>query len=205
MSRRTCRRRRRPAIRSFRPASCSYWQVIAADDANVTLHLGVGQAAARAPDGSDDPHEQGRALSRTGLSSPDDFMVQGDKPILVTQGMDCEPTLASAIPVDAPSDVQVFTLAPNFDHMLAIVRKNDGSGAGDARRSATSPASSRRSGRGSRSRAFAVPPCYGTVDQCVHTLTGAFGMSLRGMDVSSSYSTTFPSWEECASDSCTVP
>ena len=27
-------------------------------------------------------------------------------------------------------------------------------------------------------------------------------MSLRGMDVSSSYSTTFPSWKECASDSC---
>ena len=47
-------------------------------------------------------------------------------PILVTQGMDCEPTLASAIPADAPSDMQVFTLAPNFDHMLAIVRKNDG-------------------------------------------------------------------------------
>ena len=54
--------------------------------------------------------------------------MQSDKPILVTQGMDCEPTLASAIPVDAASDVQVFTLAPNFDHMLAIVRKNDGSG-----------------------------------------------------------------------------
>ena len=147
------------------------------------------------------------------VSSSEDFIVQSDKPILVTQGMDCEPTLASAIPGDAPSDVQVFTLAPNFDHMLAIVRKNDVTP--NSRRvkldgiditgqfSRVSPPSCWVAvDNGFEVARVPVPPCLGTVDDCVHTLTGAWGMTLRGMDTSSSYSTTFPSWLQCFSDSC---
>ena len=142
--------------------------------------------------------------------------MQSDKPILVTQGMDCEPTLASAIPGDAPSDVQVFTLAPNFDHLLAIVRKIDVT---NSRRvkldnnditslfSRVSPAvmPGAQVDNGFEVARVPVPPCLGTVDQCVHTLTGAWGMTFRGMDTSSSYSTTFPSWLQCFGESCSPP
>ncbi len=180
----------------------SYWQIIAAEDTMVTFTSASGQPISGLP--TEMMAHAGKGVPYPyWVSSSEDFIVQGDKPILVTQGMDCEPTLASAIPVDAANDVQVFTLAPNFDHLLAIVRKIDGSGRPVIldNRDITSQFSA--VGGVYAAARVAVPPCYGAVDQCVHTLTGAWGMSLRGMDVSSSYSTTFPSWLQCFSDSCT--
>ena len=136
------------------------------------------------------------------VESTDDFLVTANVPIMVMQGMDCEPTLSAAVSTEAPMDVQRFALAPNFDHMLAIVRKNDGVTPvmldGNDISAQFSPVVNNV-----EVAHVAVPPCYGTVDQCVHTLTGAWGMSLRGMDTSSSYATTFPSWVDCVGDSCT--
>ena len=179
----------------------SFWQIIASADATVTFSSASGQPIPGLPDDMTQHAAKGVPYLYF-VSSSEDFIVQSDKPILVTQGMDCEPTLASAIPGDAPSDVQVFTLAPNFDHLLAIVRKIDVT---NSRRvkldnnditslfSRVSPAvmPGAQVDNGFEVAHVPVPPCLGTVDQCVHTLTGAWGMTLRGMDTSSSYSTTF--------------
>jgi hypothetical protein len=193
----------------------SFWQIIAAGDATVTFSSASGQPIPGLPDEMTLHAGKGVPYPYF-VSSPEDFIVQSDKPILVTQGMDCEPTLASAIPGDAPSDVQVFALAPNFDHLLAIVRKIDVT---NSRRvkldnnditslfSRVSPPvmPGAQIDNGFEVARVPVQPCLGSVDQCVHTLTGAWGMTLRGMDTSSSYSTTFPSWLQCLSDSCSPP
>jgi hypothetical protein len=179
----------------------SFWQIMAADDANVSFTSASGQPLPGLP--TDPVTHMSKGVSYPyWVASADDFIVQADRPILVTQGIDCEPTLASAVPLDAASDVQWFTLAPNFDHMLAIVRKNNGYGRvvldGDDITDQFKPVAF-----GFEVARVSVPHCYGPVPQCVHQLTGAYGMTLRGMDVSSSYSTTFPSWVQCFSDSCT--
>ncbi len=179
----------------------SFWQVMASDDANVTFTSASGQPLPGLP--TDVTTHMSKGVSyQYWVGSSQDFIVQADRPILVTQGIDCEPTLASAVPLDAPSEVQWFTLAPNFDHMLAIVRKNNGYGrvvldGDDITDQFTAIAAGFEVAR------VSVPPCPGPIQQCVHQLTGAYGMTLRGMDVSSSYSTTFPSWVQCFSDSCT--
>jgi hypothetical protein len=191
------------ACDSIFPANVkSFWQVMASEDTYVTFTSASGQPIPGLP-AEMMPMSKGVAYPYWVASSAD-FIVHADRPILVTQGIDCEPSLASAIPLDAPSDVQWFTLAPNFDHMLAIVRKNDGSGrrvmldVNDDITDQFAPV-----GGGFEVARVSVPPCYGPIQQCVHQLTGAYGMTLRGMDVSSSYSTTYPSWVQCNSDSCT--
>jgi len=177
----------------------SYWQVIAADDADVTFTQASGKSMPGFPGIT---HQSRGALYQYWVPGGDDFMVTGTVPILVTQGMDCEPTLSAAISTEAPMDVQLFTLAPNFDHLLAIVRKTDGVTPVMLDGHDISPQFSPVINNIEVAH-VAVPPCYGTVDHCVHTLTGAWGMSLRGMDTSSSYATTFPSWVDCVGDSCT--
>jgi hypothetical protein len=191
----------------------SYWQIIASDESDLTFYSASGKPIPGLPE-TMTAHVSKGASYPFWVTSDEDFVVKGSTPILVTQGLDCEPTLASAVPGDAPSDVQVFTLAPNFDHMLAIVRKNAGYGLPvkldnidiTDHFSAVSPGLSALAVspmvKGFEVARVLVPPCLGTVDQCVHTLTGAWGMSLRGMDTSSSYSTTFPSWVQCLGDSC---
>jgi hypothetical protein len=193
----------------------SFWQIIASADATVTFSSASGQPIPGLPDSMTQHAAKGVPYPYF-VSSSEDFIVQSDKPILVTQGMDCEPTLASAIPGDAPSDVQVFTLAPNFDHLLAIVRKIDIT---NSRRvkldnnditslfSRVSPPvmPGAQVDNGFEVAHVPEPPCLGTVDQCVHTLTGAWGMTFRGMDTSSSYSTTFPSWLQCFGETCSAP
>jgi hypothetical protein len=185
----------------FPPNVGSFWQVVAAEDgAMVSFTATAGKAL---PDGLPAaPFPQIKGFPyQYWVQGTDDFLVTANVPIMVTQGMDCEPTLSAAISTEAPMGVQVFTLAPNFDHMLAIVRKNDGHSVVldtmDISSQFSPVANNFEVAR------VAVPPCYGTVNRCVHTLTGAWGMSLRGMDTSSSYATTFPSWLDCVGgDSC---
>ena len=198
----------------------SFWQIIASDAADITFYSASGQQIPGLPDGMTDHLGKG-IVNSYWVASDQDFVVRGTKPILVTQGMDCEPTLASAVPGDAPSDVQVFALAPNFDHLLAIVRKNDITNSltnsrrvrfdGSDITSLFSPVSPDPMDTtvsslvtGFQVARVLVPPCLGGVDKCVHTLTGAWGMSFRGMDTSSSYSTTLPSWQQCLGE-CSPP
>ena len=124
-------------------------------------------------------------------------------PILVTQGMDCEPSLSSAVPVDAPLGPQLLALAPNFEHVLAIVRKDDGH-----RTPVTFDDEDIANecfvavGDGFSVCRLTIPPCYGPITGCMHRLVGAHGLTLRGMDVACSYAATVPTWPACQSDGC---
>lgn len=179
----------------------SFWQVVAADEANVTFATLAGTPLLGFTGGS---HQSKAYAYQYWVEGTDDFLVTANVPILVTQGMDCEPTLSAAISTEAAMGVQVFALAPNFDHMLAIVRKNDNGNPDPVRLDGNDISNLFPPVANTYDVArVEVPACYGTVDSCVHTLTGAWGMSLRGMDTSSSYATTFPSWLDCVGgDSC---
>jgi IgGFc binding protein len=184
----------------FEPGVMSYWQILALEEGDVTFITASGQPLPGLP--AQPVHMLRGKRAEYWVSSPEDFLIRATQPILVTQGMDCEPSLASAIPLDAPSDLQLFTLAPNFDHMLAIVRKNLGDGARVALDGLDITDQFVLVAGGFEVARVEVPICYGGVDQCVHRLTGAYGMTLRGMNVGCSYSTTFPSWTMCHIDGC---
>jgi hypothetical protein len=125
------------------------------------------------------------------------FTVNASAPVQVMQGMDCEPTLSSAINVGAPmlSDMR-FAVLPNFDQLVTIVRKMgmpvmlDEGMVGD---SLFVPA-----GTGYEVAQVPLPPCAPASDVCTHHLAGQFGMTLRGMDVVCSYALTAMTWVYCA-------
>ncbi|HET6150198.1 MAG TPA: IgGFc-binding protein [Polyangia bacterium] len=175
----------------------SYWRILASQPAMLRFSW-TGQLDGLPPDIL--PVPGGQPL-RLVVSGQGDFVVHSDVPILVTQGMDCEATLSSAVPVDAPLGPQTFALAPNFEHEVSIVRKDDhrappvlldGQDISDLFFPVADGFSVARK---------EFPPCYESVDRCVHRLTGAHGMTLRGMDVTSSYATTPVSWLKCI-DAC---
>ena len=139
------------------------------------------------------------------VASDQDFVVRADMPFLMTQGMDCEPTLSSAVPADAPGGVvQLFALPPNFDHELAIVRRNDGNGlAGRVTLDGQDISGDFvAAGDGFEVARHGFPPCLGDVAACLHRLTGAYGLTLRGMDVVCGYAVTFPTWVHCMDTGC---
>jgi hypothetical protein len=132
-----------------------------------------------------------------------DFIVHSTVPIMVTQGMDCEPSLSSAVPVDAPMGPQLLALPPNFEHVLAIVRKGDGHSTPVSFDGVDiDPGDFTWVGEGFWVDRLTIPPCYGPIGQCMHRLVGAHGLTLRGMDVACSYAVTVPTWPACQSDSC---
>jgi hypothetical protein len=122
------------------------------------------------------------------------FTVHADQPILVTQGMDCEPSLSLAVPVERLLTDQSFPVLPNFDQMVAVVRRRGDYVAldGDSLEGQFAPA-------GADFEVAQVPlaPCTESPGVCTHRLTGAFGMSLRGMDVVCGYALTVPTWKGC--------
>jgi hypothetical protein len=183
----------------FDPGVMSYWRVVALNDANISFVSASGQPLPGLPSAL---HILRGAPVGFMVQSQADFLVHSDQPILVTQGMDCEPTLASAVTADAQNDQELFTLAPNFDHMLAIVRQGSGGARvtldGNDITTQFVPVA-----EGFEVAHIQIPICYGSVDQCVHRLTGAFGMTLRGMNVGCSYSTTFPAWP-CHIEGCVL-
>jgi hypothetical protein len=177
----------------------SYWRIVAADDKAMVRFTWTGQLDGL-PSGW---LSVTRGLpQRLVVSGEGDFVVHSTVPIMLTQGMDCEATLSSAVPVDQLLGDQVFALAPNFEHALAIVRKDD--------RNAPSVLFDGEDISGlfvAAADGFSVarkviPPCYQDVRQCIHRLTGAQGLTLRGMDVTSSYATTPATWVKCLYDSC---
>ena len=129
-----------------------------------------------------------------------DFSVEASGPLLLAQGIDCEPTLALAVSADTMA-VRPFVCGVAELRSARRGRAAAGS-AGHARRHAD-----RRhavsSPRVATSRAFyevaRVPlaTCPPRELVCTHRLTGQFGMTLRGMDVLSSYALTAPSWPGC--------
>jgi hypothetical protein len=124
-----------------------------------------------------------------------DFVVTSSGPLLLTQGMDCEPTLSLAISADKLLDDVWFAVLPFFDQMVAIARKAgapvmlDGALVDDM---LFTPA-----GGGFEVARVALLPCRASDAVCAHHLEGQIGMTLRGMDVLASYALTAPAWAGC--------
>jgi hypothetical protein len=124
-----------------------------------------------------------------------DFVVKGNRPLLLTQGIDCEASLSLGISVDKPPEDLTFSVLPHFDQMIAVVRMGikpvllDGVPIGST---FFAPA-------GGDYQVARVPleRCPASRGVCTHRLQGSFGMTLRGMDVLASYVLTTPSWAAC--------
>jgi hypothetical protein len=177
----------------------SYWRIVASEQTMLTFSW-TGQLDGLPPERML-PATRGLPIPLL-VSGDGDFVVRAGVPILMTQGMDCEPTLSGAVPGDAPLGNQLFALAPTFEHVLTIVRRDgrdvapvllDGNDISELFQPADDHFSVARK---------EIPPCYDSVEQCVHQLTGAYGLTLRGMDVTSSYATTMATWSKCGLDTC---
>jgi len=144
----------------------------------------------------------------TEIVTTSDFYVEssgtGAGPLLMTQGMDCEPSLSLAVSVDKFLDDLTFAVLPWFDQMAVVVRKAsdpsdpthlsvplllDGSPIPDTQFTSA--------GGGSEIARVTVASCPPSKQVCAHRLQGAFGVTMRGMDVLSSYALTVPTWVNC--------
>jgi hypothetical protein len=120
-------------------------------------------------------------------------------PVLVTQGIDCEPSLSLGIAVGATTLLTrlPFAAPPGFDLQLEIVRPSGASILLDG--TAIPGAMFQAVGNGFDVASVPLAPCIPTDGSgvCTHLLVtnspnGGFGMSLRGMDVGSSFAFTTP-------------
>jgi hypothetical protein len=129
------------------------------------------------------------------IVSGGDFSVKSSEPLLLAQGIDCEPTLALAVSADQWLSDLSFAVLPNFDQLIAVARAAgapvmlDGVPISDTRF-----VSAGGTYEVARVSLTACPPRELV---CTHRLTGEFGMTLRGMDVFSSYALTAPMWRRC--------
>jgi hypothetical protein len=131
------------------------------------------------------------------------FSVTSSGPLLLAQGIDCEPTLALAVSADRWLSDLSFAVLPNFDQLVAVARPKgatvmlDGLPIADTR---FTPAGTDDEGMSYEVARILLDICHPRDIVCTHRLTGQFGMTLRGMDVLSSYALTAPSWTGCIDD-----
>jgi len=175
----------------------SLWRVVAArNDTHVTFDA-PQPLDGLPPDGLVLAQGEARDLI---VAGPGDFTIRSDQPIAVMQGMDCEPTMSSAVATDSLMDDLLFALPANFDHQLAIVRPTgmtvrlDGVAIDDPQFAAA--------GRGFEVAHVPVPPCNGSPGSCVHRLQGRFGLTWRGMDIVCAYALTAMTWKPCFDTGC---
>jgi hypothetical protein len=166
----------------------SYWRVTA--DHNETLVTFDGPKGAMLPASFTLDAGQTRDFVVQDAS----FTVRGTEPVMVTQGMDCEPTLSLAVPVDQMLNELAFPVLPNFAQMAAVVRKRDG---GPVMFDNSFVTAFQPAGTDYEVAYVPIAPCPTEVGVCTHRLSGEFGMTLRGMDVVCSYALTVPSWMGC--------
>jgi hypothetical protein len=182
----------------------SIWRVLASTAATTVTLDGPGAETLNLlpPNGPAEPLagpltlDAGQAVSLIGAGS---FTIIASNPVLVTQGLDCEPSLSLGIAADAGALIKdlSFALLPNFDQLLAIVRPMGAAVYLDGMQLPDSMF-------GSAGAAFEVgevslaacPPAAGA---CTHhlTATAGFGLTVRGMDVQSSYALTVPALVGC--------
>jgi hypothetical protein len=171
----------------------SIWRVVANEDGT--------QVDFGPPGASTVWLDAGQAVSRVS-SAP--FTVHATAPVLLTQGMDCEPTLSLGISVSdrAMLTDYAFAAVPVFDQTITIVRPTglevelDGTPVQDARFSAV--------GDGFEVTALPLGACHAPEGVCLHRLTApgpGVGVSIRGMDVSASFALTAPGLLRCDSNS----
>lgn len=124
------------------------------------------------------------------------FTVEATSPVHVTQGLDCEPSLAPAVATGRLYRNLRFAALPNFDYVVGVVRPRgepiwlDGVQIGDR---LFAPA-----GGEMEAATLQLSRCAAEHEVCTHHLAGRFGMTLRGMDVVCGYALTAPSWSGCA-------
>jgi hypothetical protein len=167
----------------------SIWRLLAAADATVTFDVAD---LATPPSGT---------LVLAGgvpaeIVSTGDFFVTSTQPLLMTQGIDCEPSLSLAVSADQLLDNLTFAVLPWFDQAIAVTRKIGGPAVtldrmpiADNRFTAV--------GGGFEVARVSLQPCGASMQVCTHTLQGGFGVSMRGMDVLASYALTMPAWHGC--------
>jgi len=136
--------------------------------------------------------ESGQVMDVTEVG---DFVVTSSEPLLMTQGIDCEPSLSLAISADMFIDDLSFAVLPSFDQMAAIVRQNrvvvlfDGAPIDDV--------NFKPAGGGFEVARLPIPTCPATAQACMHRLQGRFGVTMRGMDIVASYALTAPALDGC--------
>jgi hypothetical protein len=116
-------------------------------------------------------------------------------PILVTQGIDCEPSLSLAISADKLLTDLQFAVLPWFDQTIAVARLVGDTVMLDGKM--IDRALFSRAGGGFEVARITLDPCPPSEQACVHRLQGRFGMTMRGMDVVTSYALTAPAWAGC--------
>lgn len=168
----------------FSPGS-SIWTIVAdAPDTRVRFQAATGTAPA-----PDRTIGVGEAFHFT---APGDFVVTASRPIQIMQGMDCEPSLSSAVPTADWLTDYWFGVLPNFDTMMAIVRLAgqpvyfDGARIEDSLFEAV--------GGGFDVARIPLGVCPSAQGVCTHHLEGRFGFTMRGMDVLASFALTAPTW-----------
>ncbi len=169
----------------------SVWRMLASQDAT-TVKFASPPGVVGLPSG---PITLAAGEVRELIVSGGDFSVEASGPLLLAQGIDCEPTLALAVSADRWLSELSFAVLPNFDQLVAVARLRgvpvtlDGRLIADAR---FAPA-----GGDYEVARVSLPSCPPSELVCTHHLTGQFGMTLRGMDVFSSYALTAPMWRGC--------
>jgi hypothetical protein len=188
-------------------AGASIWRVLASeDDTSVTFDAPNGVVGLPTT-----PTTLAAGQVMEWVVSGGSFKVTATRAVLVTQGIDCEPSLSLAVSLDRLLDDLWFAVLPYFDQVISVVRPTgtpvmpvmpvmlDDQAVADA--------SFLPAGAGFEVAQVPVRSCPASNEVCPHHLTGHFGMTLRGMDVLSSYALTAPTFAGCVdlSDPTCVP
>ncbi|HEY4187145.1 MAG TPA: IgGFc-binding protein [Polyangia bacterium] len=189
------------------------WQIVASDqDTMVTLSPSPGTEFAQGlstSSGMIQLHlKAGESLRFSTFPDPNlapgadaptgDFVLKASPPVLLAQWLDCSPGLSLGVDTRFFQDDLLFALPANFEHQAVIVRRLGVPVQLDGESVPTKmffPASTGQDYEVARLTDSQLGPCLDTSvpDMCQHHLSGAaMGLSLRGMDISCSYSLTIP-------------
>jgi hypothetical protein len=128
-------------------------------------------------------------------TTPQSFTLTSTGPVEVMQGMDCEPTMASAVPTDRLHDDVYFAVLPGFDTRIALVRKKGHPTFLDGK--AVEEGQFESVGGGFEVARLPMEPCPASESVCTHHVEGEFGITMRAMDVLAAWSLTIPTWVPC--------
>jgi hypothetical protein len=176
----------------FGETGASLWRILAAQD-NTMVSFDPPDLAGLPPSPITLAAGEPRELVVVGS-----FTVTATLPVLVTQGMDCEPSLSLAVSTDKFLPDLSFAVLPGFDQLVSVVRVA-GSGAITLDGAMIAGGSFQAAGGGYEVAQVPLPTCPPSLGVCTHRLTGigGFGMTLRGMDVLASYALTAPTFKGC--------
>jgi hypothetical protein len=173
------------------PPGASLWRILADRDGTMVMF-----SKPTGPDAEAPPMRVLNAGESFQVAVAGSFTVTATHPILVMQGMDCEPTLSSAVTAGPWLTNYRFAVLPKFDTMAAIVRKTGKAVYIDGARVEESLFESVADGFDVAH--IPIEPCSPSDVVCTHHVEGQFGITLRAMDVVCSYALTAPTWIPCA-------